>query len=103
MSLPTKPLFYKDYAVEVLELKGDYETWVRDIAEYFTVSGFPGYFKAINSYEMPVWNTDCGPIPADKVAECKQRHEVILAQARYAVYRSIGPMDCCPKLFLLTR
>ena len=40
MSLITKPLFYKDYAVEILELKGDYETWIRDIAEYFQVSGF---------------------------------------------------------------
>jgi hypothetical protein len=89
-----KNLFYKDYAVKTLELKGDYEIWVRDIEEYFTVSGLPGHFAAIIDYTEPDVNADLPdgeelkdePQRIDK----KARHAIIMTQARYSIYKSLG-------------
>ena len=57
MSLPrfasVAPLFYKDYTIKTLEIKGDYEIWAKDIEEYFAVSGFPQHFDAIKDYQEP--------------------------------------------------
>ena len=89
MSLTTQQLFFKNYAVEVLELKGDYETWVRDIEAYFDVSGFPETFRAISDYTQPTWEMD-RPDGSDE-DEMKQRYPIMLAQARYSVWRGIGP------------
>ena len=86
MSLSAQPLFYKDYAVKELETSGDYETWARDIEEYFAVSNLSRYYQAIAQYEMPVM----GEVPEEKKVELKALHERILVQARYAIYRSLG-------------
>ena len=112
-----KSLFYKDYVVRTLELKGDYEIWARDIEEYFAVSGLPEHFAAIANFTKPDINADYdedlyGPIKAPrkpatrssssssnaepeqqadaKDVDLKLRHELIMKQARYAVYRSLG-------------
>ena len=115
-----KSLFYKDYVVRTLELKGDYEIWVRDIEEYFAVSGLPEHFAAIVDYTKPDIRADfdeelyvppkrtkpktrgnaessssSSAEPEQQMAETKEidlrlRHTVIMKQARYAVYRSLG-------------
>ena len=89
MSLTSvKSLFFKDYAVKTLELKGDYEIWAHDIEEYFSVSGLPNYFQAIVDYTEPDLNMDIREDEAevDKTA----RHTLLMKQARYAIYRSLG-------------
>ncbi len=86
--LKPKPLFYKDFAVKTLELKGDYEIWARDIEEYFQVSGFPEHFKAIVDYTIPDEKHDLEVERAD--VDLKARHDTIMLQAKYAVYRSLG-------------
>ena len=88
MSQRQKPLFYPDFCVKTLELKGDYEIWSKDIEEYFTVSGFPTYFKAITEFAEPDVNDD---LPAEaKEIDLQARHQQALQQARYAIYRSLG-------------
>lgn len=47
MSLAPKSVFFKDYSIKPLELKGDYELWAEDVKEYFAVSGLPQTFAAI--------------------------------------------------------
>ena len=90
MSL-TKPLFYKDYSVKTLEIKGDYEIWANDMKEYFTVSGYPHSFWRIYSNEAP--RPDAEEEPEEEKepsAEAIKGHLPWLAQARYAIYRSLG-------------
>jgi hypothetical protein len=88
MSHSAKPLFYRDYCVKTLEIKGDYEIWAKDIEEYFTVSGLPAHFSAIIQFTEPDDNDD---LPQDaKNVDLKVRHQQILQQARYAIYRSLG-------------
>jgi len=81
-------LFFKEYSVKTLELKGDYEIWVNDIEEYFLVSGFPQAFRAIQEYVEIDINTDYEG--EHKEAELKARHALIVNQSRYAIYRSLG-------------
>src|SRR5688572_17029673 len=95
MSLKSPPnLFFKEYSVKTLELKGDYEIWVHVVEEYFHVSGFPQAFQAIQDYALIDVNTDC----ADEIEEenkqmmaaRRTRHALLLSQSRYAIYRSLG-------------
>jgi len=89
--LKPSALFYKDCAIAVLEMRGDYETWVTDVQEYFNVSGFQKYFDKMTDSKIPVY-TDCdGVIPEDKIEEYKTRHSTILKQAHYIIYKSTGP------------
>src|SRR5688572_12034176 len=63
-------LFYPEYSVKTLELKGDYEMWTNDVKEYFLVSGFPACFEAITKNRMPELNTDYqAPPPEGKVKQ----------------------------------
>ena len=76
-------MFYKDFNVTNLKMKGDWETWANDIEEYFIVSGFSTYFEALKYYRLPT-------IPDDAPAETKADHVILLSQARYVLFRSIG-------------
>ena len=58
MSHAAKNLFFPEYVVKTLELKGDYEIWAKDIQEYFIVSGYPQHFAAIAAYTEPDVNHD---------------------------------------------
>jgi len=89
MSLKSaESLFFKDYAVKTLELKGDYEIWSRDIEEYFNVSGLPTFFAAIVEYSEADPKADLRP--DEKDCNLDIRHALIMKQARYAIYRSLG-------------
>jgi hypothetical protein len=105
-------LFYPEYSVKTLELKGDYEMWTNDIREYFLVSGFPAAFDAITKNRMPELTTDyVAPQPEEKVkpkakknqpedaaetddppkiVDLDVRYKAIVSQARYSIHRSLG-------------
>ena len=92
--MANKNLFYPEYCVRALELKGDYEIWAADIKEYFHVSGYPNYFKCIDEYTEPDPNYDIPEgdekQPEDKRIDKEARHKTLLQQSRYAIYRSLG-------------
>ena len=78
-----KQLFYKDFTVTTLEIKGDYEVWANDLEEYFLVSGYPEIYDSIARYVIPT-------IAGNASAEAKAVHITVLKQSRYTLYRSIG-------------
>jgi len=83
----SKNLFFKDYVVKTLELKGDYEIWAHDIEEYFIVSGYPNYFAAINEYVEPDPNQDIPEGEEEKVDK-KARHAMLMSQSRFAICKT---------------
>ena len=60
-----KPLFFQDYSVKTLEVKGDYEIWAHDIQEYFNVSGYPRSFEEITNHFVPRPDAENPPVEVD--------------------------------------
>jgi hypothetical protein len=81
-------LFFKDYTIRTLELKGDYEIWTHDIEEYFIVSGLPNYYTSIVAYTEPDVNHDIRP-GEEEIDKVTRKNQLML-QARYIIYRSLG-------------
>ena len=87
LSLSAKCLFFKDFNVKELEFNGDYETWANDMGEYFTISGFSRYFKALQNYKLP----ELGDVDEKFAEELAVLHDQVKAQGRYVIHRSLGP------------
>jgi hypothetical protein len=70
-----KSLFYNDYTIPTLELKGNYEMWVLDVQNYFEVSRLPAHFSAICDNTEPDIRADYEPedIPEKKKKRTKAK------------------------------
>ena len=72
-----KSLFYSDYTIPLLELKGNYEMWVLDVENYFSVSRLLEHFASIRDNTEP-------DIRHDLIEEVKKKKTTRATRSREA-------------------